>query len=77
MPLEHHLVLATDQVYVDHRQTAGQDPRTHDLLALIPLADMKWRRVDDGQQLRASLPRESGRGAKWSDPPLHVCNGSR
>ena len=51
MALKHHLVLAPNQMRVDHRQATGQYPLPHGLLALITLADMERRSVDHGQQL--------------------------
>ena len=36
-------------------------PRAHDLLALIPLADMKRRRIDHGQKLCPRLPGQQRR----------------
>ena len=53
MALEHHLVLPSHQMRVDHRQATGQNPLAHGLLALVTLADMERRCVDHGQQLGA------------------------
>ena len=55
MAFKHHLVLSTHQMRVHHGQTRGQHPCAHGDLALVALAHMEWRRVDDRQQLGTRL----------------------
>ena len=61
MALKNHFILPTNQVRADHRHAAGHHPIAHRLLALVALSDMKWRRIDDRQQLRARFNRQTRR----------------
>ena len=60
MALEHHLVLATDQVRIDQRQAGLLHALAHHLLALITLADVEGRGIDDRQQLRPGFLGQAG-----------------
>ena len=64
MPLKHHLILSADQMRIDQRQATGLHPLAHHQLALIALAQVKWRGIDDRQHFRARLPAQSRRRLK-------------
>ena len=52
MPLEHQLVLTTDQMGVYKRQARGAHALCHDGFTLRALAGVEWRCVDHCQHLR-------------------------